>query len=250
MFDTTPLREVVRYAPPSTVTPGIRAPRLTTVLGRDAAPLVVRWLAATLDELDYGIVLLFGGMRVIHLNDAARAELDDRHPLRVVAGELNASVSHDAPLLRSAIAEAASRGMRRLLTLGEEGERASVSVVPLGADNACFRAVLVMLGKRNVCESLSASGFARSHGLTAAETRVLVALCEGLSPTQVAKHSSVALSTVRTQIGSIRAKTGAESIRALVRQVAMLPPVKSVPLTRRDAKERDASAFVGLSAQR
>jgi hypothetical protein len=35
----------------------------------------------------------------------------------------------------------------------------------------------------------------------------------------------VAVSTVRTQIGSIRAKTGAGSIRELVRQVAVLPPL-------------------------
>jgi hypothetical protein len=35
----------------------------------------------------------------------------------------------------------------------------------------------------------------------------------------------VALSTVRTQIGSIRTKTGAGSIRDLVRQVALLPPL-------------------------
>jgi hypothetical protein len=33
------------------------------------------------------------------------------------------------------------------------------------------------------------------------------------------------VSTVRTQIGSIRAKTGANSIRELVRQVAVLPPL-------------------------
>ena len=39
-------------------------------------------------------------------------------------------------------------------------------------------------------------------------------------------RDGVAVSTVRSQIGSIRHKTGAESIRALVRQVAVLPPVK------------------------
>jgi hypothetical protein len=37
----------------------------------------------------------------------------------------------------------------------------------------------------------------------------------------------VGLSTIRTQIGSIRLKTGASSIRALVRQVALLPPLVS-----------------------
>jgi ribosomal protein S19 len=35
----------------------------------------------------------------------------------------------------------------------------------------------------------------------------------------------VALSTIRSQLGAIRAKTGAASIRTLVRQVAVLPPL-------------------------
>jgi DNA-binding CsgD family transcriptional regulator len=44
-------------------------------------------------------------------------------------------------------------------------------------------------------------------------------------PTLIAQTQGVAVSTVRTQIGSIRAKTGAASISALVRQVAVLPPL-------------------------
>ena len=79
-----------------------------------------------------------------------------------------------------------------------------------------------------MCEALSVQGFARSHGLTAAETRVLVALCEGTPPGAVAAQVGVAISTVRTQIGNIRQKTGAESIRDLVRQVAVLPPLMGV----------------------
>ena len=87
---------------------------------------------------------------------------------------------------------------------------------------------LLMLGKRQVCESLSVQGFARSHGLTPAETRVLVPLCQGVPPGEVAEMLGVGIATVRSQIGSIRQKTGAESIRALVGQVAMLPPLMGV----------------------
>ena len=89
-------------------------------------------------------------------------------------------------------------------------------------------ATLLMLGKRNVCEPLSVHGFARCHGLTAAETRVLVELCEGTPPCEIASGLGVAISTVRTQIGNVRLKTGAASIRALVRQVAVLPPLMGV----------------------
>ena len=124
------------------------------------------------------------------------------------------------------MSDASLRGLRRLLTLGKDAERASLSVVPLEAADAGPRAVLVVLGKRSKCESLSVQGFARSYGLTAAETRVLVALCNGVPPAQAAVELGVAISTIRSQIGSRRQKTGAESIRALVRQVAILPPVK------------------------
>jgi DNA-binding CsgD family transcriptional regulator len=103
-----------------------------------------------------------------------------------------------------------------------------VSVVPLEAADSGKRAVLLVLGKRSVCESLSIQGFARSHGLTSAETRVLLELCNGAPPAKVASKFGVAISTVRSQIGSMRQKTGSSSIRALVRQIAVLPPVKGV----------------------
>jgi DNA-binding CsgD family transcriptional regulator len=50
-------------------------------------------------------------------------------------------------------------------------------------------------------------------------------LCAGLDPQEVASQQGVAISTVRSQISSIRSKTGAPSIRELVRQVAVLPPL-------------------------
>lgn len=82
-----------------------------------------------------------------------------------------------------------------------------------------------MFSKRQVCEALSVEAFARGHGLTGAETQVLKALSDGTTPHEAAQMLGVRLSTVRTQIGSIRAKTGAPSIRALVQQVACLPPL-------------------------
>jgi DNA-binding CsgD family transcriptional regulator len=56
---------------------------------------------------------------------------------------------------------------------------------------------------------------------------VLEMLCAGVSPTRIAEVLNVAVCTVRTQIGSIRNKTGADGIPSLVRQVARLPPVMS-----------------------
>ena len=181
------------------------------------------WLAATLDEIDYGMLLLTGTSHVVHANHTARVELDGEHPLQLLGRELRARHPHDAAALHTALQNAALRGLRKLLALGTGALRISVSVVPLGDATT-----LLMLSKRQVCESLSVQGFARSHGLTPAETRVLVALCQGVPPGEVAVALGVGIATVRSQIGSIRQKTGAESIRALVRQVAVLPPLMGV----------------------
>ena len=187
------------------------------------------WLAATLDELDYGVLLLHGDAQVLHVNHAAHIELDAQHPLQLLGNQLRVRRAPDVAPLHDALCSAALRGLRKLLTLGDEAHRVSVSVVPLpsqGTDDAPV--VLVVLGKRQVCEVLSVQAFARSRGLSAAETRVLALLCHGTPPTKIATQFGVAISTVRSQIGNIRIKTGAESIRALVRQVAVLPPLMGV----------------------
>ncbi len=194
---------------------------------RAAASQGARWLALMLDEIDYGMVLLGDSHQVLHVNHTARADLDGDHPLQLHGRELRARLSQDVAPLNDALL-AAGRGLRRLLTMGEREQPFSMAVVPLGPmASGGAQATLLLLGKRRVCESLSVQCFARSHALTPAETRVLEALCQGLDPREVAETNGVGLATVRTQIGSIRSKTGAESIRDLVRRVAVLPPMVS-----------------------
>jgi DNA-binding CsgD family transcriptional regulator len=189
----------------------------------------LRWFAATLDEIDYGMLLLTDEVRAMHVNHAARAELDAAHPLQLLGGELRARRPPDVLPLADALHAAARRGLRKLLSLGDGAHRISLSIVPLSQpDDSDGPVTLLMLGKRRVCEVLSVQGFATSHGLTAAEARVLAALCRGAPPIAIAAEVGVAISTVRTQIGNIRLKTGAASIRALVQQVAALPPLMGV----------------------
>jgi DNA-binding CsgD family transcriptional regulator len=182
-----------------------------------------------LDEIDYGMLLVTCDGQVLYLNHTARLELDSDHPLQLMGRSLRAQQPQDVARLHDALTSA-QRGLRRLLTLGEGDNRTSVSVVPLPqgqgqrlADQAS--ATLLVLGKREVCASLSVQGYARAMRLTPAETRVLERLCAGVRPNTIAVEQAVAVSTIRTQIGSIRSKTGASSIAELVRQVAVLPPV-------------------------
>jgi DNA-binding CsgD family transcriptional regulator len=195
---------------------------------RGAASLQHRRLAQMLDTLDYGMLLINETLAVAHINKAARRDMDAHHPLQWVDGQLHARLVQDQQPLRDALAGATQRGLRRLLQLGDAQLRISVAVVPLpalGADDQPGAAVL--LGKRQVCEELTVEWFARAHGLTMAETTVIKGLCADLTPNEIAARQGVGLATIRTQIGSIRVKTGANSIRALVRQVALLPPLVS-----------------------
>jgi len=195
---------------------------------RGASSLQHRRMAQMLDTLDYGMLLISETLDVSHINKAARRDMDTQHPLQWMGGQLHARLVRDQQPLRDALVGATQRGLRRLLQLGDERQRISVAVVPLpalGADDQAGAAVL--LGKRQVCEALTVEWYARAHGLTMAETTVIKGLCADLTPQEIAARQGVGLATIRTQIGSIRIKTGANSIRALVQQVALLPPLVS-----------------------
>ncbi len=179
-----------------------------------------RLLARALDELDYGILLLDAGGAVLHANHRARRMLGADQPLQLLGEQLRARDPRDVAPLYDALHAAAGRGLRKLLQLGSGPARMLAALVPVDTGVAAL-----MLARDHVCEDLSIECFARSHGLTAAETRVLAALARGERPSAIAAACGVKLSTVRTQIGSIRAKTGAESITVLVRRVAALPPM-------------------------
>jgi len=185
-----------------------------------------RCLTLMLDEIDYGVLLIdhHGFVRLV--NHIARHELDASHPLKLVGGRLHADSRTDHAELLDALDAATLRNPRRLLLLGDGAQRVSASVVPLGAGVLeGGTATMLLLGRRRVCENLSVQCFARSRRLTPAEERVLQALCAGASPTTIAARQGLKISTIRTQIGGIREKTGARSIRALLRLVATLPPM-------------------------
>jgi DNA-binding CsgD family transcriptional regulator len=177
-------------------------------------------LAAALDEVDYGMLLVDIDACALHLNHRADRMLTEGETLALRDGRVVAREAHDAAALSRAVHDAAERGLRRLITLGRGDERRSTAVVPVQPGVAAL-----MFGRSRLCEELSLQGFARAHALSDAEARVLAALGRGVAPAGIANAHGVALTTIRTQIGAIRGKTGAASIRELLRMVAALPPI-------------------------
>lgn len=186
-------------------------------------------LATALDEIDYGLLVVDSAARLRCLNHAAQVALqDDPTPLRVVAGHLDTDDARESRQLVDAIRNATGRGLRCQLRLARAGKTLALSVVPMPARADQPATALVILAKQHLCEALSIQAFAAAHRLTSSETRVLAALTRGDAPAAIATRRNVAISTVRSQIGSIRAKTGATSIRELLRTVSVLPPLRGV----------------------
>ena len=196
-------------------------------LGFGECLLPGRLLQKVLDEIDYGLRLATRQAEVGYPNGAAPAECGkDEGALRLAAGTLVVRQPQQREMLAQAL-RGAAQGRRTLLSLAQpEAAAVFLAVIPLGGHELGEPGwSLLVLGKRQVCETLSVEFFARAHGLTPAEAKVLQTLCQEMEPALIAEQLGVAISTVRTQISSIRSKTGAASIRDLVKRVAVLPPI-------------------------
>ena len=111
--------------------------------------------------------------------------------------------------------------------MGAQDSRTELALIPIGASLGAGQPLVAAVFGRRLCEPMSMEWFARSHGLTPAESGVLQLLCNGLDPRAIAAANKVRMATVRTQLICIRDKTGAGSIRALLQRLATLPPMVS-----------------------
>ena len=183
-------------------------------------------LASLLDELAHGVLVTTIEGRVVHANQAAQNELARRRVLTKRHSVLDGCTPESAKTLRGALAKAAE-GKRSLIVLAAaEGPGLSLAVLPLKTQAVgCAPRAALLFARSSVCDSLMLCFFARSHGLTATEEHVLGILCEGFSAPQIAVEMNVAVSTVRSHVRSLCAKTRSSGVRELVSRLAVLPPV-------------------------
>lgn len=198
----------------------------------EGTPLRTQRLPATeyawrvLEEIDYGLILLSPAGLLQHANQLARQELARGRFLRLEADTVHGhTLAQTEEFMRGV--RWAAQGRRQMLTLRNGDQSLPVACVPLtgrsGPDE--MAPVLLMLARQSSTQNLAVTFFARSHGLTPAEENVLKALCDGQDVRDIAAAHGVTEYTVRTQVRSLRDKTGASSMRLLVQRVAALPPV-------------------------
>lgn len=178
-----------------------------------------------MDELAFGLIVLGANARVLLCNQAARDELDRARVLGERDHHLYARTQDGSKQLRAALDEV-QHGKRSLLHLVSEGALVSLVASPPPAEYEATQATAILLfAKPAVCEPISLALFCRCHKLTKTEEQVLGILCLGFSTPEIATQMHVAVSTVRSHVRSLCAKTGACGVRSLVNLVAVLPPV-------------------------
>lgn len=196
--------------------------------GRDdqaGAPSIVQ---SILDCIQIGAMAVGPGMRVTFANRAALRECSRHALLRLEDARvavLDLACGADQTRLAKAV-DGAHAGQWSLVRLGSGATALSVAVFPLlHGERDTGALALLLFGLSQSQEPLAIQLYAGSCGLTPAETRVLLGLAEGLVPKQIASRHDVLLSTVRTQISSIREKTGTRRLADLMQALVSLPPL-------------------------
>jgi DNA-binding CsgD family transcriptional regulator len=188
-------------------------------------------LGLLVDELAHGVMIVSAQGWILHANRAALAALQRGVGLATSHGGLKLKSVSDQTRLTLALAKAAS-GQRSLIRLEDTSGSTSLAVVPLNRQSAgpCDR-IALLLSREEACEPSLFASFAHSHRLTRTEEQVLQLLCRCLSAPDIAIQMKVAVSTIRSHVRSLCAKTSTRGVRQLINLVGTLPPLASAPAT-------------------
>jgi DNA-binding CsgD family transcriptional regulator len=183
-------------------------------------------LALILEEISHGVLLLDAHGELLYANQLGRHELRLARMVRLAQGRLVAADACHEHRLARALSDARA-GLRSMVQLRPGNEAPLLAFVPLAAsgDEGGVKQVLVLCGRSSSGDSVAVLLFAKAAGLTHGERDVLSSLCEGLDAKDIADLRAVKISTVRTQILSLRQKVGARNLHDLMTKVSSLPPL-------------------------
>lgn len=219
-----------------------RALAISDVL--DIRALRSEMLEKTLDGLVAGVFLTARDGHVVYMNQAAERQIKTGNSIRLVNNRISPTDSAARAALSKAIEEAArddaEMGMSKhsvaipdrvgggyvatLLPI-ESGQRRGI-LAPFAASVAVFTQDPVQ------APLMPGEAFARLHGLTGGELRVLLALSQGLGGMEVADILGIGESTIRTHLKHMFSKTGTSRQADLLRLLHnSAPPIRTLSTT-------------------
>lgn len=191
---------------------------------------------SVLDSLDCGVILVDRQCRVVHANHMASDLLRLADGLTAIRGVLTAKVIREGRILQRLVGEAGRvatgevgppGGAVRISRL--DGRPLAILVSPIRLKHRVgtqVPTVAVFIRDPDRHFDGVEQVLAELYGLTPAEARVASALMAGLSVREIAERHATSVTTVRSQLSALLAKTGTgrqgELVALLHRQVGPL----------------------------
>jgi DNA-binding CsgD family transcriptional regulator len=199
-------------------------------LGAGTADPLEGPLAQAADALAWPMLLLGEDAELLWANRAATALLAQHRLLSQREGRLQATWL--ARFALTALLQAAQQDLGPVL-LHAPSMSVTLTARALAPPPRPRWMLLLSAGggpaDKGLAESAGVRAWAEAHGLSGAETRVLLRVAAGDSPGDAAAALGVAPATVRTQLRAIARKTGLGGAAALQRALSRLPHLASAP---------------------
>lgn len=187
----------------------------------------VGMMQCAVETLSPALVLLDAQGKVVFTNGPAQALLAGNDKLRVVEGRLAVAGTQQARL-DALLGDA--RTEETMLGIAHPSGKHNLWLirVPMPLDgntppDARRPAIALMIHDSAAIDRIDLEGFAKVHGLSRAEARIMSLLLEHASLPPIAQELNVTLHTVRSQLRAIREKTGAKRQAELVRMLMSWP---------------------------
>lgn len=191
---------------------------------------------SALDAIEWGCMAVAADGRLLFANRYAEALLTRGRALTTRQGHVCGRQRDDDQRLRDAlqrVTQARRATALRLASGANPDDTYSITLVPLPAESD-FRLpwdtapVLLLIAPDRHRRQPTPSHLSRLFGLTQAEARLLHSLAKGGTLETHADAHGIAMSTVKTQLRAILAKTGTSRQAELMRRVTALPPARDV----------------------
>jgi DNA-binding CsgD family transcriptional regulator len=182
--------------------------------------------------LKYGIFLVDGAGRIVHVNAAGSGLLETGDLLRTISGRVVLSDAAADQILQDVIAfpDGGDAGQGNdgiaLSLLSRTSERYVAQVLPLTfgvrrRNGNRYAAVAALFIRKATLQTSSLSDIiGRAYKLTPTELRVLLAIVEVGGVPEVSEALGIAVTTVKTHLGRLFEKTGVDRQADLVKVVA------------------------------
>lgn len=182
-----------------------------------------------LHAYSFGVIISDGGGRVKFANRAAETLARRGAGILLNRGQLSAIARNQAFALARLIRDAATGGAGGAIQLtGCDGARAILGLVtplPRQTDQTHGGHALVSLRAAADRPTLTEAALAAMFRLSPSQASIARAIFDGKAPEEIAHERGVRISTLRSHLTEIFARTGTENQRDLVRLLAMLPPL-------------------------